>query len=58
MTRRALILGAFREPTAPTDPDSLNHFAIRWNTYLAGLQRGEIDLKAWEKAAKAWENLK
>lgn len=57
MTRRALLFSLV-PPTAPTDPDSLNRFAIRWNVYLSQLQRGIVDLKAWKAAQKAWMQLK
>ena len=57
MTRRALLF-AILEPRTPTDPDSLNRFAIRWNAYLSQLQRGIVDLKAWSKVNEAWQALK
>ena len=54
---RKLMAQLRREGKVPTDSARLNHFSDAYNDYVAKLNAGVLDVKAWEKARKEWNRL-
>jgi hypothetical protein len=63
MTRR-LLLGLAAgpalkagDPRVVTDVDQLNRFATEYNSYVASLRDGLVDLRRWKRVVAAWNRM-
>jgi hypothetical protein len=45
------------EHAYPLSVERLNNFSEEYNKFIQKLQRGEVDLKQWERVRKAWKEL-